>query len=93
MIPDDELFYGKQFANAKKNFEAELNTIEQEHISYFKSKPAKYPFEEHERLHNHFIFHYNGYHTTFGQAKGSDLPAVIWDQCTASFRKHFEPSN
>jgi len=78
---------GAENAAKKKALKAALLKIEEKHINYFKSKPAKYPFEKHERLHNHFSGTDWFHREMMIQVPESDLPQEIVNECANAFNE------
>lgn len=93
MESNDEMFYGKESAEANKAFKNALLTIETDYQAYFQSKEARDSTEKHQRLTEHCVTKYDGYNVEFGFKPHSDLPEHIKEQCLQAFAKHFSPKS
>src|SRR5258706_14503181 len=45
---------GQKNTERDKEIRLALLNVEQDHIKYFESKSGKYPYDKHDRLHNHW---------------------------------------
>ena len=80
-----EVLYGKDYADKHNDFMNALNKIEENHIDFFKERPARNQYGDHDRLHNHYGM-INQYGTlTFGIMGDSELPEDIKNECMNAF--------
>lgn len=83
----DIMFHGRDIVEKAKQFNIELDKIEQNNIDYFKSKPPQLPSKENEILANNYIIYTSNGRVMFNFKPGSDLPQSIRDECIEAFKK------
>ena len=62
-----------------------LSQIEKTHIDFFKKRPARNEYGEHDRLHNHYGMINQYGRLTFGIMGDSELPEEIKNECIDTF--------
>jgi hypothetical protein len=63
--------------------------IEEKYKYWFEKRKPVFDFDEHDRLHNHYMIHKTGSEIRFMLSNGSPLPQTIADECFLSFKRHF----
>ncbi len=66
---------------------SELLKVEERNIDFFKERKSKFERDEHDRLHNHWISHFDGYFLKFGFTVDSDLPEYLKIQCVEVYKQ------
>jgi hypothetical protein len=83
------LMIGEKDSKKIEEFNKALLAIEDRHIDFFKSRPAKYETEKHDRLKNHCAIWDNGNRITFGFEEDTDIPHCIIKECFVLFDQIF----
>lgn len=83
----DELFQGKELVKKNKEFKDALTQIENKYLEFFESRPPKFKYDEHERLHNHYMIYGTEQRISFAFDKDSDIPEYIKAECNQAFKK------
>lgn len=84
-----KLIYGEEFAAKLDKFQTALLEIEKKHIDFFKGRKSRFSYEEHDKLHNHYILQYGQGPTSFGFQKDSGIPEYIQKECFECFNSIF----
>ncbi|MBN2635242.1 MAG: hypothetical protein JXR61_03160 [Prolixibacteraceae bacterium] len=76
--------------NKEEEFKNRLLEIEQKYFSYFEARESKFKeYEEHDRLHNHWVSKQEGGFIKFGFCYDSELPDYIRKECSEVFEEIF----
>lgn len=82
--------YGDDFVSKITEFEKRLDAIEKENIEWFKSQPARFENEEHDKLEHHYVLAWNSSGRVMFSINGdSILPNPIKDKCKEAFKDVF----
>ena len=92
-MKDKEIFYGEQGAPKMEKLNEGLLKIEEKYLEYFKERSSRNSFEEHDRLHNHYIMTTNPFGCYFGFEAESDLKEEIKAECQMLFNEIFDVQN
>ena len=85
----NELIYGEEGAKKIKLLNDGLLEIELKYIDYFKKRKPKYESEEHDRLHNHYMYITNPNRINFSFIKNTELDQKIINDCLSLFNSIF----
>lgn len=85
----EELIYNKDFLNKKSALLEQLSLIENKYIQFFQERENPIDEEDHDRLHNHYILHYNQ-HMISMNWRTNELPQNIMTECIAAFNSIFK---
>ena len=87
----DELFFGKEIASKALLFKAELETLNEKHIEFFKNRKSHLSSQEHDNIFNHCMTYTSNGTVTFNFTD-NELPENIKIDCIEAFKKVYPGS-